>query len=190
MPAKRETKPTVAETIALRTLLLTSPRITVSCSKFEKDTLAFLREVKASLDPEEYRSFIDDMQCCSTKSCRGDINFQKGVGRLEKVSPDLCDKFMRFFMAEFKQRRLAQISLAAVPAVQPAKCFLNRDLLSVVVLHVPYKSLGYLISTCRWMRVNITAEQVRQCRKRAKIAPAQPSERRLWRLGSAKPFQR
>lgn len=59
-------------------------------------------------------------------------------------------------------------SMTTTAAQPPNKCFLGKDMLSMIVPHVSYMPLGYLSSTCKWIRVSITEDQIRQCKERAK----------------------
>ena len=154
--------PSKAECDAARTL----GTLSLKHKPVESTAFAFLAELKASLSPEEYKTFIKAMYCVMESKVRADVNFTRGVALLDRF-PALCEKFMLFFNDSFGKRRRLQISLNLAPARLPVNCFINVDILGIVVPHVPYMSLGHMRSTCKWMRKHVTAEQVKTCIDRA-----------------------
>lgn len=154
--------PSKAECDAVRTL----GTLSLKHKPVESTAYAFLAELKASLGAEEYKTFIKAMHRVMEKKERADVNFTTGVALLDHF-PALCEKFVLFFNESFGKRRRLQISLNLAPSRLPVNCFINVDILGIVVPHVPYMSLGHLRRTCKWMRKHVTTEHVKTCINRA-----------------------
>jgi hypothetical protein len=168
MPSQRKRKPTKAESGAIDALLCVS--IVADKRHGELDALFFLDELKSALCSSEYKKFLGEMQGIRSKEHRGDVNFKKGVAFMA-VLPELCLKFSAFFHPVVWKRHKAQVSLAAISESvvhQPATVILKTDILPLIVRFIPYKSLGYFISTCKYVRLNVTTEQIELCKARAK----------------------
>ena len=163
MPQK---KPTKAEAAAIRTTVSTSSG--KSRRMTGKDAAAFLDEVKLSLSPENYTNFLDAVKSVKTTHTKGDITYERGMNILDGF-PALCSTFELFFCDVLAKNRRVEKALAIVPAASPGKCFFNRDVFTTIIPLVPYMSMGYLIQTCKWVRGNITNEQIKGCKDRAKL---------------------
>ena len=164
MPQKK--KPTKGEAAAIKTTVSTSSGR--SRRMTGKDSAAFLAEVKLSLSPENYTKFLDAMKGVKTTHTKGDITYERGMNILDGF-PALCSTFELFFSEVLAKNTRVGKALAIVPASSPMKCFFNRDYFNVIVPLVPYLSMGYLIQTCKWARGNITNEQIKGCKDRAKL---------------------
>jgi hypothetical protein len=163
MPQK---KPTKAEAAAIKTAVSTSSGN--SRRMTGKDALAFVTEVKSNLSLENYNKFLDAIKYVKTTLTKGDETFERGMNILDGF-PALCATYELFFSEVLAKKRRVKKALAIVPPSSPGKCFFSRDIFTTLIPLVPYMSMGHLTQTCKWVRGNITPEQIKGCKGRAEL---------------------
>lgn len=163
MPQKRAPKLTKADSAVAEALHKSSIGSGIEEAK------TFIEKVKTSLSAEDFSRFITAMARADGRKIYDYAEFNRGMDILENISlGNLVYEFALFFTPQFLKKRRTQNSLAIIPADAAPSCKISKDLLSIIIPHVTYRPLGKLIMTCKWARGNITEEQVKRCKERAK----------------------